>query len=174
MKSALLSLASFFGLLSLLSFGGGNTVLPEMNQQAVVVQHWMTDQEFAAAFAIAQAAPGPGMLVVSLIGLKAGGWAGALVATAAMFLPCCLLTYLVTLGWGQFHESRWGRAVERGLAPVALGLVFASCVVIAKAADHGWPAYGVTLLSAIVFTKTRVNPLILVAAAAFAGAMGWL
>lgn len=174
MKGTLLSLASFFGLLSLMSFGGGNTVIPAMHHQAVTLQHWMTDPEFAAAFAITQAAPGPGMLIVSLIGLKAAGWWGALVATVAMFLPCCLLTYGATLGWGKFHESRWGRAVERGLAPVALGLVFASSVIIARAADHDWPAYGVTAFSALVFTKTRVNPLWLIGASAFAGAMGWL
>jgi len=174
MKGTLLSLASFFGLLSLLSFGGGNTVLPQMHQQAVESQHWMTDPEFAAAFAIAQAAPGPGMLIVSLIGLKAAGWPGALIATVAMFLPCCILTYLATIGWGRFHESPWGRAVERGLAPVALGLIFASGVIIAKGSDHGWAAYCVTAFSALVFTKTKVNPLILIAAAAGAGAMGWL
>jgi chromate transporter len=174
MKGALLSLAGFFTLLSLLSFGGGNTVLPQMHRQAVDVSHWMTDPEFAAAFAITQAAPGPGMLIVTLIGLKAAGWLGALVATLAMFLPCCLVTYLAVLGWGRFHESRWGRAVERGLAPVALGLIFASSVIIARAADHGWRAYSVTAFSAFMFTKTKINPLILVAAAAFAGAMGWL
>ena len=174
MKGTLLSLASFFGLLSLMSFGGGNTVLPDMHRQAVEIQHWMSDGEFAAAFAITQAAPGPGMLIVTLVGFKAAGWWGALVATVAMFAPCCLLTYLATLGWGRFHESRWGRAVERGLAPVALGLIFASCVIIARAADHGWPAYGITAFSALVFTRTKVNPLWLIGAAAAAGAMGWI
>jgi chromate transporter len=174
MKGTLLSLASFFGLLSLLSFGGGNTVLPQMHREAVEIQHWMTGPEFAAAFAITQAAPGPGMLIVSLIGLKAASWPGAFVATLAMFLPCCVLTYFATVGWGRFHESRWGRAIERGLAPVALGLVFASGVIIARGADHSWKAYGVTAVSTLVFTKTKVNPLILIAAAAGAGAWGGL
>jgi chromate transporter len=74
-RSTLLQLIIVFGSLSLLSFGGTNTVLPEMHRQAVTVNYWLTDQEFASVFAISQMAPGPSSLIVGLVGLKAiVGW----------------------------------------------------------------------------------------------------
>src|SRR5215510_13621569 len=100
--STLLQLILVFGSLSLLSFGGTNTVLPEMHRQAVTVNHWLTDQQFASIFAISQAAPGPSSLIVSLIGFKAAGWVGVLVATVAMFIPSAMLTFAASLAWEHF------------------------------------------------------------------------
>ena len=90
-----LSLISLFGSLSLLSIGGGNTVLPEMHMRAVKGYHWLTDSQFADVFSISQAAPGPSILIVSLVGYAAGlhvagvsgGLIGGIIATVAMVLP---------------------------------------------------------------------------------------
>ena len=98
----LLQLIVVFGSLSLLSFGGTNTVLPEMHRQAVSVQHWLTDLQFASIFAISQASPGPSRLIVSLVGLKAAGWLGALVATVAMFTPSALVTFAASVATALF------------------------------------------------------------------------
>ena len=73
----LLALAAIFAQLSLLAFGGGNTILPEMQRQVTQVHPWLTPQEFAALFALAQAAPGPNMLISTLIGWRIAGLAGA-------------------------------------------------------------------------------------------------
>jgi chromate transporter len=170
--STLLQLIVMFGSLSLLSFGGTNTVLPEMHRQAVTVHHWLTDQEFASVFAISQAAPGPSSLIVSLIGLKAASWLGALVATVAMFSPSVMLTFTASRAWEHFRDAKWRIAAEKGLAPITIGLILASGLVITRAADHGWSAITLTGASTILLVATRVNPLFIMAAAGVLGGLG--
>ena len=87
MNPTLVALALLFSELSLLAFGGGNTVLPEMHRRTVDVYHWMTNGEFVALYALAQAAPGPNMMVVPLIGWHVAGWQGLLVSAAAIQEP---------------------------------------------------------------------------------------
>ncbi|MBA3812683.1 MAG: chromate transporter, partial [Caulobacteraceae bacterium] len=93
MSDTLTALFVQFAILSLLAFGGANAVVPEIHRQAVEINHWMSDADFAALFAIAQAAPGPNFMISTLVGLKAAGLAGALVATVAMCAPSCLLAF---------------------------------------------------------------------------------
>ena len=112
-SDTLTALALQFGVLSLLAFGGANAVVPEIHRQAVAVHHWMSDKDFAALFAIAQAAPGPNMMISTLVGWKAAGIAGALIATAAMCAPSCLLTFAAVKVWDRFREARWRAVVIR-------------------------------------------------------------
>jgi chromate transporter len=167
----LLQLIIMFGSLSLLSFGGTNTVLPEMHRQAVTVNHWLSDEEFASVFAISQAAPGPSSLIVSLVGLKAASWLGALVAVFAMFGPPFVLTFAASQAWEHFREAKWRIAVERGLAPITVGLLLASGLVITRAADHDWSAMMLTGAATILLVVTRVNPLFIMAAAGILGGL---
>lgn len=168
----LLQLIVVFGSLSLLSFGGTNTVLPEMHRQAVTGYHWLTDLQFASIFAISQASPGPSSLIVSLVGLKAAGWLGALVATIAMFTPAAVLTFAASLAWERFRDAKWRIAAEKGLAPITVGLLLASGLVITRAADHGWSAFMLTGATTILLVITRVNPLFVMAAAGLLGGLG--
>ena len=168
----LLRLTIVFGSLSLVSFGGGNAVLPAMHHDAVSVQHWLTDREFADVFTIAQAAPGPSSLIVGLIGLRAAGVAGAPVATIAMLGPSCVLMFAGCRAWDRFRDTNWRIAFERGLAPVTVGLVFASGLTVVRAADHGPAGYAVTALATVLLTRTAVNPLLVVAASALLGLAG--
>src|ERR1041385_70035 len=94
-SEALLALAIVFAPLSVLAFGGGNAVLADIAQQAIIVHHWTTEREFADLFALSRAAPGPGSMLAALIGWKAAGIPGALVATAAFYLPSAVLVYAV-------------------------------------------------------------------------------
>lgn len=168
----LLQLIVVFGSLSLLSFGGTNAVLPEMHRQAVTVNHWLTDQEFASVFAISEAAPGPSSLIVSLIGLKAASWLGALVATVAMFSPSVVITFAASRAWERFRDAKWRVAAERGLAPITVGLLLASGLVITRAADHGWSAIMLSGATTILLVTTRVNPLFIMAGAGILGGLG--
>ncbi|HYZ42346.1 MAG TPA: chromate transporter [Stellaceae bacterium] len=165
-----LQLCLLFGTASLLSIGGGNSVVPEMQRQAVYHYQWLTDAQFGDTFAIAQAAPGPSILIVSLIGYWAAGLAGALLATFAMVLPAGLLVHLFARSWQHAAHAPWRIAFEHGLGPVAVGLVLASGVVVARAADHSWAQYAVTAMATLVFCSTKLNPLIVVG---IAGAIGW-
>jgi chromate transporter len=168
----LLQLIVVFGSLSLLSFGGTSTVLPEMHRQAVTVHHWLTDLQFASVFAISQASPGPSSLIVSLIGLKAAGWVGVLVATVAMFIPSAVLTFAASLAWERFRDAKWRIAAEKGLAPITVGLLLASGLVITRAADHGWSAFILTGATTILLVTTRVNPLFVMVAAGILSGLG--
>ena len=178
--SVFLALMGLFGTLSLLSIGGGNTVLPEMHLRAVGQYHWLTDSQFADIFSISQAAPGPSILIVSLVGYAAGlhvagvagGIAGGLVATVAMVLPAALLMYLVTLSWQRAQRSKLRRAVEKGFAPLTVGLILATSLVMSRAADHDWRAYLLTAVATVIFVRTEVNPLVIVAVAAVLGYLG--
>jgi chromate transporter len=168
----LVRLAMLFGSLSLVSFGGGNTVVPAMHHDAVDIEHWLSNRQFADLFALAQAAPGPSSLFVSLIGFAAAGIVGAVVATVAMLVPSCALMYAACRGWEQLRTTRWRPAIERGLAPVTVGLVFATALTITRAADHGPAAYLLTAVATVILLWTRVNPLLVMAAAAALGLAG--
>jgi len=171
---SLFDLALLFGSLSLVAVGGANTVVPEMHRQAVEVGQWMSDGDFANLYAIVRAAPGPNMLISTMIGWRAAGLPGAVVATLAMCVPSCLLTYGVIRIWERYRHTRWRAAVEAGLAPVTIGLVLASGYVLTRAADQDWRMYAVTAATAVGALSSRVNALWFLAAAGGLGALGLL
>jgi chromate transporter len=170
--SPLVTIAANFAVLSLLTFGGVTAILPEVHRVTVDVHRWLTDAEFKELFAIAQAAPGPNMLIVTLIGWQAAGLAGALVATGALCAPCCVLTYFFLRVWRRFRGTRWQRAVEAGLAPLAVGLMLATGWLLTRSTPAAWGAHAVTAATTAVVLWTRLNPLWLLAAAGILGALG--
>jgi chromate transporter len=171
LADTLLTLAVQFALLSLFAIGGAMAVIPEMHRQAVEVSHWMTERQFADLFAIAQAAPGPNIIIVTLIGYQAAGFPGALVATAAMCGPTCVITYYVSRTFDRFRDAKWRIVMQAGLVPVSVGLFAAGAYVVARAADRSLVAFAITLGTAAVAYWTRLNPLWLFA---LAGALGYL
>jgi chromate transporter len=173
-NDALSQLAIDFSLLSLFAFGGVITVLPEMHRTVVEVHGWMSGAEFAQLFALAQASPGPNILVVSLIGWKVAGLAGAVVATGAVCAPSSILTYAVSRIWQRFRGARWRSVVEDGLIPVTVGLMLAGGYLITLAADHSVAAFAVTAATVAVVMTTRIHPLWLMAAGGLLGLSGWV
>jgi chromate transporter len=157
----LLQLAGLFAMLSMLAFGGGAGVIPDMQRAAVDHYHWLSAREFLDMFAISRAAPGPGSLIVLLIGLKAAGLAGAAVSFTAMFAPSCLAVHLVARYWHRAARAAWRALVERALAPVAVGLTFASGLSLMRGTEHGWLPWSVTIASTALFGMTNVNPILL-------------
>jgi chromate transporter len=161
-----------FVVMAFLAIGGANAVVPEMHRQVVEVERWMSDGEFAAFFAIANAAPGPNLLIVTLVGWHVAGIAGALVSTLAMIGPTSLLTYAVLQVWNRFRDAPWRGPVQTGLAAVTGGLIAASAFLLARAADTGWGTFAITLATAALAARTKLNPLWAFGAAAALGAMG--
>ncbi|MBV8738094.1 MAG: chromate transporter [Alphaproteobacteria bacterium] len=157
----LLALILVFGPLSLFSIGGGASLLAEIEHQSVAVHHWTTHREFADLFAISRAAPGPGTMLSTLIGWKVAGWTGALSATVALYLPSSLVAFGVSKMWGRWRGSPWHGAIERGLAPIAAGLVLAGGLAVLQAAGGAavWTAAAVS--TAILLARPQLNPLIL-------------
>jgi chromate transporter len=168
----LLTLASFFAVLSLFTIGGANSAVPEMHRFAVDVQHWLSDRQFADTFALAQLTPGPNIIIVALIGYHVAGVTGALVATLAMCGPTSVFAFFVGRASERFKGASWHGALSRGLVPVTLGLTAASAIVIATTADYGWLAAGITLGTALTAYFVRVHPLWAFAVAALLGLSG--
>lgn len=172
MSGTLITLALIFTELSLLAFGGGNTILPEMQRQVVDVNHWMTAQEFGALFALAQAAPGPNMMVVPLVGWHVAGFAGVLVTSLAKFGPSSLVTGFALRLWERFKDRPWRRHVQAGLVPVTAGLVTASAILITHASASSWSLVLIAALVATATTTTKIHPLLALAAGAALGLTG--
>lgn len=161
-----------FALLSFVAFGGATALLPEMHRVVVEQHHWLNDTTFTHLYAIAQAAPGPNVLVVTLIGWEIAGLAGALAATLAMCLPMSVLIYLLIDRWQSFAGKRWQKAVSLGVAPLAVGLVFSGATLIGQAAGFGWAAWGLVGATVVANLRTKWHPLWLIAAGALLGLLG--
>jgi chromate transporter len=174
MKSdgSLLALALNFAMLSLLAIGGVITIVPEMHRTVVEVNGWMSGEAFATFFALAQAAPGPNVMVVTLIGWHVAGATGALVATAAMLGPAATLTYGASKVWARWNELPWYKTFERGVGPISVGLNVASGWLLTSAAAVGSASYLVTAGTAAFVLVTRANPLYALAIAAVLGLAG--
>jgi len=168
----LFEIAWRFASLSLLAIGGINALLPEFHRVVVDVEHWMTSAEFADLFALAQLAPGPNAMVVSLLGWKVAGIAGAFVATVAACGPSSLVCFFAMRRFERMKAAKVRLIVQRALAPIAIGLVFASGYTLARAADRSAAALALTVIAAAIIAWTRVNPVWVLAAAAVVGVAG--
>lgn len=135
MSELLQQLAATFSWLSLLQFGGTNTVVPEIHRQAVDIFHWMDARTFANLFALAQLAPGPNVMIVSLVGWQVAGPAGLIVSTLATLTPPCLMAFAASRLMRRAGQSRWLLIVKDGLVPVAIGMILASGAVMVQASD---------------------------------------
>jgi chromate transporter len=169
------TLAWTFGLMSLFAVGGANSAIPEMHRIAVEAQHWMTEKQFADAFAISQMSPGPNVLIVTLIGYFVAGIAGALVATLAMCLPTAIMAYGVSRILTRSSQSRWPAIIQAALVPLSIGLMSASGLILALSSDRTWIAALLTAVVAWLTFTTRINPLWMLLAGGclgFAGLIG--
>lgn len=164
MDNLLWRLIVVFAPLSALSIGGGQAIIADIQHQTVDVYHWFTNQEFADMFAISRATPGPNTLIASLIGWHLGGLAGMLVATLAMYIPSSLMFTVATSMWHRHEKSCWRLAIERGLAPIAVGLIFAGALTILQALHLGWLGWSTTIAAMAVLYYTKVNPYLVIAA----------
>jgi len=170
----LTALALHFALLSLMAIGGVNSILPDMHRYVVEANHWLSDRQFADAYALGQAAPGPNMMFVTLLGWQLAGWTGAIVATLAIIFPPIVLTLGITHLHANNPDAPLGRAIRGGLGPIAIGLTLSSGWILAQSADHSWRTALLTLLTVALMLRTRLNPVWLIAAGAIAGMTGIL
>lgn len=161
-------IVGIFAPLSLVTIGGGQAIVAEIQRQVVDVHAWMSPAQFAADFAISRMAPGPGSLLVTLIGWQVAGFWGALAATAALLLPTGFLIYGVTHVWSRYRGATWQLALERGLRPIAAGMMLAAGWVLLQTLNGGLPARAIAVISLAVLLRTRVSPLVLLLVGAIA------
>ncbi len=166
MRGLAAQLALVFVPLSLVTIGGGQTVVADIHRQVVDVRHWMTESQFVDAFAISRMAPGPGSLLVTLIGWQVDGFRGAVVSTLAIFGPTAFLIYGVAHLWNRYEGAYWQQVLERSLRPIAAGMILAAVYVLLEASEGGWASRAITLAATASLMLTRVNPLLLLACGA--------
>jgi chromate transporter len=165
MIQTLMQLFGMFVLLSLLAVGGGNGIIPAMQHSVVDVHHWMTDREFLDLFAISRVVPGPGSLIVILVGQKVAGLPGAVVAAVATYAPSCLLVHAAARVWDRYESAAWRYRMEQSLAPVAIGLTFASVLALLRA-EHDPVSWIITVGAGLILTVTELSPILVLGAAA--------
>lgn len=153
------TLVIVFTQLSVLAFGGGNAILPEMQHQVVTVHQWMTAEQFSSLFAMAQAAPGPNMMIVPLVGWHVAGPAGLLVTSLAKFGPSSIITVYVLKFWQRFNDHPLRARFEKALKPITVGLVLVSAWLIADASAQNALLILIVILTAILGMFKKVHPL---------------
>lgn len=188
-----LSLTGQFLSLSLLSIGGAITVAPDMHRYLVTEHGWLSDAQFNSSIALSQAAPGPNVLFVALLGFQVGlnanaglvpayvSWAqalaGSLLTLFAILLPSSLLNHTITRWAHRNQHRRAVRAFKQGMAPIVVALILSTGWLLASAHDQpatDWPLWLLTAASAVLAWRTRLHLLWLIGAGALLGAMGWV
>ena len=185
------ALLAHFLSLSLLAVGGAITTAPDMHRYLVTQQHWLSEAQFSSSIALAQAAPGPNVLFIALFGWQVGlnaaassglpSWASALLGvTLAMvgtLLPSTILTFSVARWGHRNRERRVVRAFKQGMAPLVIGILLATGVILATSQgtspDH-WPLWLLTAVTALLVWRTRIHLLWLLGAGAVLGGLGWV
>ena len=169
----LLALFGHFLLLSLLAIGGAITVVPDMHRVLVGDMGLLSDAQFNASIAIAQASPGPNVLFVAVMGYQAAGLPGAAATLAGIMLPSTTLA-LAAARWSHARRDwREVRAFKAGMAPIVIALMFATGWILA-AETPGWRHVLLTLAAAVLVARTRLHLLVMIAAGAIVGGLGWL
>lgn len=163
-RAVLLALLVDFAILSLAAFGGAATIAPAIRTGVVLRRQWMSDAEFLQLYAVARAAPGPNIIIASVIGWKVAGLVGLLVATLAVLIPSSVVCLLLGRLTVRYEATAFVRALKLGLAPVAVGLVLASGIAIARPADPDLLAWAMTAAGALWVVFARRNPLWILAA----------
>ena len=186
-----LHLFAYFLTLSLMAVGGAITAAPDMHRYLVDGNHWLSETQFTSSIAIAQAAPGPNVLFIALlgwnVGLNAGGGAGpaawglgalgVAVCMVGILLPSSLLTWQASR-WGQRNRDKRGvRAFKQGMAPLVIGLLLATGWLLGSASGNpgrDWKLWLLSLACTLLVWRTRIHLLWLLAAGAALGALGWV
>jgi chromate transporter len=161
-----------FLVLWFVAIGGPSTILPDVHRYLVDVHHLLTNTQFAEIYTLAQVAPGPNAMYVTLIGWHLAGWAGVAATTLPLLVPASTLTLLVGHLNERYPNAPIGRAIRRGLTPITIGLMFASATILMRAVNHNWHSYLLTLFTVGMVLRKPLNPLWLLAAGAAAGMLG--
>jgi chromate transporter len=165
-----------FSILSLVAVGGANAVLPEMHRQLVELHGWLDDATFSQLYALAQAAPGPNILVASVMGWRIAGGFGMAAATLGMLVPAAVLAWGMAGLTQRLRGAPWLKPAQGGLVPVAIGLILAAGVTMAQATHYSAHSHGVMPLllvavASVFVWRTDFSPLWVLAGGGVMGAV---
>lgn len=164
------ALIRVFAYLSFLTIGGGMAAFPEMKTEIVGVHHWLTAEQLVHVYSTGQMSPGPNMMMVAEIGQLISGPLGALAAALAFFIPTGVLTFAVGRLWNRLANWPWRASIQKGLAPVAIGLALGGLVIFGKGAITGWLTVLLALATFVAVNRTQINPVLFILGSAVIGA----
>jgi chromate transporter len=167
------ALIRVFAYLSLLTVGGGMAAFPELKILTVDVHHWLTFPQLIHLYGVGQMAPGPNMMMIVSIGEWAGGLLGAVIVVFAFFGPTALLTLSVGRLWMKLEKWPWRDSIQKGLAPVSIGLLLAGCFTMAKGAVSGFETATIAVAVLLILLQFKINPALLVLGGALVGVFAW-
>ena len=174
MISTLLSLFLKLSAFSVFAFGGINALLPVLYDLSVNQEHWINSQTFSDYFAIAQAAPGPNLMTVTLIGWNVGGVLGAAIATLAISWPSSIMIYFLQRSILSMQDKKKQQMIQFAASALAVGLVLSSAWQISLQINQSSAAYLLTLGTIATTLFTRWHPLYLIAIGALLGILGFI
>lgn len=163
------ALIRVFSYLSLLTVGGGMAAFPELKVLTVDVHHWLTFPQLIHLYSLGQMAPGPNMMMIVAIGDQTAGVAGAIVVLIAFFGPTVLLAFAVGRLWKRLANCPWRDSIEKGLAPISIGLLLAGCFSFAEGVITGTTTAAITFLVFVILLRVKINPAFLVLGGAVVG-----
>ena len=168
------ALIRVFAYLSILTVGGGMAAFPEMKILTVDVHKWLTFPQLIHLYSVGQMAPGPNMMMIVSIGQWAGGILGAIAVLGAFFGPTAVLAFMVAKAWKKLEKWPWRTSIQRGLAPVSIGLLLAGCFSMAKGAITGTETAAIAVAVLLILLQYKVNPALLVLASAGVGILAFM
>jgi len=176
--ATLLGLLLHFMMLSVLCVGGAITTVPDMHRYIVSEHHWLTDAQFTASIAIAQAAPGPNVLFVAVLGWNVAGAWGAVATMTGILVPSIILSMWASRWGAQRRETPVVLAFTSGMMPLTLGLLLSTGWILAepylRAPEHRYGALALVAVSVVTMLRTKISPIWLVALGSVVGALGWV
>lgn len=163
------ALVRVFAYLSILTVGGGMAAFPELKILTVDVHQWLNFRQLIHLYSVGQMAPGPNMMMIVAVGQWVAGLPGAIVVFIAFFLPTVLLAFFIGRLWNRLEDWPWRASIQRGLAPVSIGLLLTGALTMAKGAVTGLVTAAVAVIVLVILLRSRINPALLILAGAVVG-----
>jgi chromate transporter len=165
----LAALGRVFAYLSFLTIGGGMAAYPEMKVQVVEVHRWLSNPQLVHIYSTGQMSPGPNMMMVAQIGQLVSGFPGAVVCALAFFVPTGILTFGVGRLWKRLEHWPWRASIQKGLAPVAIGLAIGGLITFGRTSVTGWLTLVIGLATFAAVARTKINPVFFILGAGVIG-----
>lgn len=168
---SLLALALIYLRIGVMFVGGGYVLIPLLNHIMVEQYGWLTLRQFLDGLALSQLTPGPLAMLATFTGFRAGGFAGGLVATVCIFIPCVVLMLVIGRNYNRLKNIDIIRTTLDGLLPAVVGLVAAAAWNLGVSSLSGMKECIILAIGFSLFKWTKISPMLVIIGAGLAGVL---